>query len=88
MANNKSSEDFGNFGLKLDQLKQESQTVMTKNIDYFDKRVNTLAEIQDRYQVTTDQRVYVLEMRIKELQTDKKQSQRVINNNINTLTNN
>lgn len=81
MANSKSSEDFGNFGLKLDQFKQESRDVMGKNIDYFDGRVNKLAEIQDTYQVTTDQRVYVLEQRVKELLTDKKSNQKIINNN-------
>lgn len=83
MTNSKSSEDFGNFGLKLDKYKQESAKVMSSNIEYMDKRVNGLAETQDRYQVTTDQRVYVLEQRIKELQLDKKSSQKMINNNIN-----
>lgn len=87
MTNSKSSEDFGNFGLKLDKYKQESSKVMSSNIEYMDKRVNGLAETQDRYQVTTDRRVYVLEQRIKELQLDKKSSQKVIQNNIQTLTN-
>lgn len=81
MTNSKSSEDFGNFGLKLDKYKQESAKVMSSNIEYMDKRVNGLAETQDRYQVTTDRRVYVLEQRIKDLQADKKQNQRIINNN-------
>lgn len=88
MTNSKSSEDFGNFALKLDKYKQESAKVMASNIEYMDNRVNGLAETQDRYQVSTDQRVYVLEQRILQLQTDKKASQKVINNNINTLTTN
>lgn len=87
MTNSKSSEDFGNFGLKLDKYKQESAKVMSSNIEYMDKRVNGLAETQDRYQVTTDQRVYVLEQRIKELQNTNKSSQKMIQNNIQTLTN-
>lgn len=87
MTNSKSSEDFGNFGLKLDKYKQESAKVMSSNIEYMDKRVNGLAETQDRYQVTTDQRVYVLEQRIKELQNNNKISQKMIQNNIQTLTN-
>lgn len=87
VTNSKSAEDFGSFGLKLDQFRQESLTVMSKNVDYFDGRINKLAEVQDRYQVNTDQRVYVMEQRVKELQSDKKQAQRVINNNINTNTN-
>lgn len=87
MTNSKSSEDFGNFGLKLDKYKQESAKVMSSNIEYMDKRVNGLAETQDRYQVTTDQRVYVLEQRIKGLQNTNKSSQKMIQNNIQTLTN-
>lgn len=87
MTNSKSSEDFGNFGLKLDKYKQESAKVMSSNIEYMDKRVNGLAETQDRYQVTTDQRVYVLEQRIKELKNTNKSSQKMIQNNIQTLTN-
>lgn len=87
MTNSKSSEDFGNFGLKLDKYKQESAKVMSSNIEYMDKRINGLAETQDRYQVTTDQRVYVLEQRIKELKNTNKSSQKMIQNNIQTLTN-
>lgn len=87
MTNSKSSEDFGNFGLKLDKYKQDSAKVMSSNIEYMDKRVNGLAETQDRYQVTTDQRVYVLEQRIKELKNTNKSSQKMIQNNIQTLTN-
>lgn len=88
MTNSKSSEDFGNFALKLDKYKQESAKVMASNIEYMDNRVNGLAETQDRYQVSTDQRVYVLEQRIIQLLSDKKANQKVINNNINTLTTN
>lgn len=87
MTNSKSSEDFGNFGLKLDKYKQDSAKVMSSNIEYMDKRVNGLAETQDRYQVTTDRRVYVLEQRIKGLQNTNKSSQKMIQNNIQTLTN-
>lgn len=81
MTNSKSAEDFGSFGLKLDQFKQESKAVMSKNMDYFDSRVNKLSETQDTYQVTMDQRVYVIEQRVKELQADKKSNQKIINNN-------
>jgi hypothetical protein len=75
------------FSDKLELFKQETQKVMTNNLNYVDNRVNKLSETQDSYQVSTDQRVYVLELRVKELQQDKKQNQRVINNNVNTLTN-
>lgn len=88
MTNSKSAEDFGSFGLKLDQFKEETKIVTGKNVDYFDGRINKLAETQDRYQVTTDQRVYILEQKVKELQVGKKNNQKIVNNNINTLTSN
>lgn len=88
MTNNKSVEDVGNFELKLDNLKQDMITVIGKNVDYMDRRLNGYAETQDRYQVSTDQRVYVLEQRVLQLQNDKKINQKIINNNLNTLTTN
>lgn len=88
MTNNKSVEDVGNFGLKLDSLKQELIGTIGKNVDYMDKRLNGYAETQDRYQVSTDQRVYVLEQRMLQLQNEKKSNQKIINNNLNTLTTN
>jgi ribose 5-phosphate isomerase len=81
LTNSKSAEDVGNFGLKLDIAKQESLNAIKNNVEYFERRINGLAEKQDSYQVGTDQRVYVLEMRMKELQADKKNSQKIINNN-------
>lgn len=81
MTNNKTSEDIGNFSLKLDQLRQDTLVVIGKNVDYADKRINGVAEAQDRYQVGMDQRVYIVEQRIKELLLDKKNNQRIINNN-------
>lgn len=88
MTNNKSSEDIGNFGLKIDQVKQDTLVVIGKNVDYVDRRINGIAETQDRYQVGMDQRVYIVEQRIKELQSDKKSNQKIITNNINTNLNN
>lgn len=81
LTNSKSSEDIGNFGLKLDLAKQESLNAIKNNVEYFEARINNVAEKQDSYQVSTDQRVYVLEMRMKELQADKKNNQKIINNN-------
>jgi len=81
MTNNKASEDIGNFGLKIDQVKQEFLVVIGKNMDYVDKRVNGISESQDRYQVGMDQRVYIVEMQLKALQADKKNNQKIINNN-------
>jgi hypothetical protein len=88
MSNSSENAGVNNFSQKLELTKQEVLRVLANNTSYLETRLNGVSERQDNYQVTIDQRVYVLEMRIKELQSDKKQSQRVINNNINTLTNN
>lgn len=88
LKNNKGQEAIGNFGLKLDQYRNESLRVMNNNIDYMDGRVNKLAEIQDSYQVGTDRRLSVLEERIKMFQMDKMNNNKVIQNNINTNLNN
>ncbi len=87
---NNSSETAGNnnYAQKLTLVQQEIMKVVANNTDYLETRLNNVSERQDDYQVSTDQRVYVLEMRMKELQADKKQNQKIVNNNINTLTNN
>lgn len=71
------------FSDKLELYRQETQKVMTNNLNYVDNRVNKLSETQDSYQVSTDQRVYVLEQRITQLQADKKNNQKIINTNVN-----
>lgn len=78
-----SSENAGvnNYGQKLELTKQDILKVLSNNINYLETRLNGISERQDNYQVTVDQRVYVLEMRVKELQTNSKNGQKVINNN-------
>lgn len=87
---NNSSENAGknNYAQKLTLVQQDIMKVVANNTDYLEQRLNKISERQDDYQVSTDQRVYVLEMRMKELQADKKQNQKVIQNNINNNLNN
>lgn len=83
------TKEGSNFSEKLELYKQESMKVMSNNINYMDGRLNKVAENQDSYQVSSDQRMYVLEMQVKQLMlSDKKNNQKIVNNNINTLTNN
>lgn len=82
------TKEASNFSEKLELYKQESMKVMSNNINYVDGRLNKVAENQDSYQVSSDQRMYVLEMQVKQLMSDKKNNQKIVNNNINTLTNN
>ena len=88
MANSNDAGDVNNFAQKLTLTQQEIMKVVANNTDYLEQRVNKTSERQDDYQVSTDQRIYVLELRVKELQADKKNSQKVIQNNIQTQNNN
>lgn len=88
MSNSSENAGVNNFSQKLDFVKEEILKVVVNNTTYLEGRINNVSERQDNYQVTTDQRVYVLEQRIKELQLDKKSSQKVIQNNVQTMTTN
>lgn len=81
MTNSSENARVNNYGQKLDLTKQDILKVLSNNTGYLETRLNGVSERQDNYQVTVDQRVYVLEMRVKELQSDKKSGQKVINNN-------
>lgn len=75
------TKEASNFGEKLELYKQESMKVMSNNINYIDGRLNKVSENQDSYQVSSDQRLYIIEMQVKQLMTDKKNNQKIINNN-------
>lgn len=81
------TKEASNFGEKLELYKQESMKVMSNNINYMDGRLNKVSENQDSYQVSTDQRMYVIEMQVKQLMVDRKSNQKIINNNIQTQNN-
>lgn len=84
-----STKEASNFGEKLDMYKQENMKVMSNNINYMDGRINKVSQNQDSYQVSSDQRMYVLEMQVKQLMLDKKSgSPKIINTNIQNNTNN
>lgn len=88
MSNSQDDAHINNYGQKLDLAKKEALTAIENNVTYFEFRVNKLSETQDSYQVSTDQRVYILEQRVIQLQAEKKNTQKVIQNNFNTMTNN
>lgn len=81
------TKEASNFGEKLELYKQESMKVMSNNINYIDGRLNKVSENQDSYQVSSDQRLYIIEMQVKQLMVDKKNNQKVIQNNIQTQNN-
>lgn len=88
MANSSENAGVNNYAQKLTLVQQEIMKVVANNTDYLEQRVNKVSERQDDYQVSTDQRVYILEMQMKSLQADKKNGQKMIMNNIQTQTNN
>lgn len=88
MSNASENAGSNNFAQKLTMVQQDIVKVISNNTDYLEQRLNKISERQDNYQVTADQRLYVLELRMKELQADKKQNQKVIQNNINNNLNN
>lgn len=85
---NKSSEDNASFSLKLENAKQEMIKLVGNNTEYLENRLNKTDEKQDNYQNTSSSQISLLTKRVDMLEQDKKLGQKVINNNINTLTNN
>ena len=79
--NNKTGDERNAFSLKLEEFKQESKKVTSNNITYVEGRINTLAEIQDGYQVSTSNKLYILEKRMDKLDQQNKVTPRIINNN-------
>mgnify|MGYP001203916534 CR=1 FL=1 len=69
-------------------VKQEVEKTLSNNIHYMETRVNKAEERQDSYQSSTSRRLNVLEQRLSIIEQKSKQTQRVVNNNINTMTNN
>lgn len=85
---NKSGEDNASFSIKLENAKQEMIKLVSNNTGYLESRLNKTDEKQDNYQNTSSSQISLLTKRVDMLEQDKKLGQKVINNNINTLTNN
>lgn len=85
---NKSGEDSLAFSNKLENAKQEMVKLVSNNTSYLETRLNRTDEKQDSYQNTSSSQISLLTKRVDMLEQDKKQNQKVIQNNIQTLTNN
>jgi len=86
-TNNKTSHDVLQFDEKLTQYKQENQATRANNIAYIEKRINKLQEQQDTYQILVDRRLQIMDNQVRMLLESNKVTQKVINNNINTVGN-
>ena len=87
-ANAKEMQNTDGFVEKIALYKQETQKMVEGNIHYLETRVNRVQEMGDSYQSNMSSRVYVLEQKIDKIEKENKARGRVVNNNINTLTNN
>lgn len=70
--------------------RKEIKGVIENNLRYFEGRINKLAQTQDEYQVSTAQKIFLLENRLKILEQENralKNQQKIITNNINTNNN-
>lgn len=85
---NKSGEDSLAFSNKLESAKQEMVKLVSNNTSYLETRLNRTDEKQDSYQNTSSSQISLLTKRVDMLEQDRKQNQKVIQNNIQTLTNN
>lgn len=85
---NKSGEDSLAFSNKLDSAKQEMVKLVSNNTSYLETRLNRTDEKQDSYQNTSSSQISLLTKRVDMLERDKKQNQKVIQNNIQNNTNN
>jgi hypothetical protein len=66
---------------EVEALRKESQQVMSNNVMYLETKINKGLESQDSYQIGMSQKVYILEQQVRLLQADKKQNNKIINNN-------
>jgi hypothetical protein len=72
---------------EVEALRKESQQVMSNNVMYLETKINKGLESQDSYQIGMSQKVYILEQQVKALQADRKNNQKMIQNNIQTIGN-
>ena len=85
---NKSGEDNASFSLKLESAKQEMIKLVGNNTNYLEARINRTDEKQDNYQNTSSSQISLLTKRVEKIESENKNNQKVINNNINTNLNN
>ena len=78
---NKSGEDNTSFSLKLESAKEDMIKVIGNNTSYLETRLNRTDEKQDNYQNTSSNQISLLTKRVDLLEQDKKQGQKIINNN-------
>lgn len=85
LRNDNYRSDFSNYEVALHELRREVNKVNQSNFMYLEDKINRVAGNQDSYQVNTTRRLEVLEVRQQNLENRKRDNNRIINNNTNTL---
>ena len=73
--------DNSNNVAGIEALRKQLQDQNLKNVYYLEARQNTISSRQDTYQVNVNRRLDVLESRMESLESRKRDSSRIINNN-------
>jgi hypothetical protein len=85
LKNDNYRSDFSDYKIALEELRQEVNKVNQSNFMYLEDKINRVAGNQDSYQVNTTRRIEVLEARQQGLESRKRDNNRIINTNTNTL---
>lgn len=73
---------------EIARVEQSTTKVMSNNLMYLESRLNNLASNQDSYQISTSRRLDVLEVRQQSLENRKRDNNRIINTNTNSISGN
>lgn len=94
-SNTKQNEDVNNISEYKILIERDVKDTINRNQIYTEKRVNKIAETQDSYQASTSQKVFMLEERIRLLESEvkslaapRRQQSKYISNQVINLTNN
>lgn len=80
--------DNDNSTANIDALRKELQDQNLKNVYFLEGRINRVAEVSDSYQNNVTRRLDVLEIRQQVLENKRKDNNRIINTNTNSVSGN
>ena len=80
--------DNDNSTANIDALRKELQDQNLKNVYFLEGRINRVAEVSDSYQNNVTRRLDVLEVRQQVLENKRKDNNRIINTNTNSVSGN
>lgn len=81
LTNSSQIQTDSNAAKLLELYKQENAQVRSRNINYLENKINTVAGTQDSYQISTTSRIHILEKAVERLEQQSKITPKVVNNN-------